>query len=161
MAKVMEQSDMVITYSNDSLLKVAPNLPLRRAFGAMDIIMMAPVLELANALTVEDLTQVRSDFGACKHVRAGIGIGSGLDRGLRAVEEAFNSPWFDFDVRTARTALVMASARDMDEAQLQKVVRDVSLRLPGVGLRYAGREDPEMGERMKVVLLLGVGPASL
>jgi cell division GTPase FtsZ len=100
---------------------------------------------------------VRSDFGGCKHVRAGIGIGSGLDRGLRAVEEAFASPWFDFDVRAARTALVIATARDMDEAQLQKVVRDVALRLPGVRLRYAGREDPDLGERMKVVLLLGVG----
>ena len=94
----MEHSDIVITYSNDSLLKIAPNLPLRKAFGAMDIIMMAPVIELANALTMEDLLQVRSDFGACKHVRAGIGISSGLDRELRAVDEAFTSPWFDFDV---------------------------------------------------------------
>jgi cell division protein FtsZ len=157
MDKVMEHSDMVIAYHNDSLLKIAPNLPLRKAFGAMDIIMMAPVLELANALTVEDLLQVRSDFGACKHVRAGVGISSGLDRGLRAVEEAFTSPWFDFDVRTAKTALVIATARDMDDAQLQKVVRDVSLRLPNTRIKYAGRTDPSLEERMKVVLLLGVG----
>ncbi|MEM0448283.1 MAG: hypothetical protein QW520_00455, partial [Methanomassiliicoccales archaeon] len=100
MTKVMEHSDMVITYHNDSLLKIAPNLPLRKAFGAMDIIMLAPVLELANALTVEDIQQLRSDFGSCKHVRAGVGISSGLDRILRAVEEAFSSPWFDFDVRS-------------------------------------------------------------
>lgn len=157
MDKVMEHSDLVITYSNDSLLKIAPNLPLRKAFGAMDIIMMAPVLELANALTIEDLLQVRSDFGGCKHVRAGIGIASGLDRGLRAVEEAFTSPWFDFDIRTAKTALVIATASDMDDMQLQKVVKDVSLRLPNTRIRYAGRTDPSMGEKMKLVLLLGVG----
>lgn len=157
MDKVLEHSDMVITYSNDSLLKIAPNLPLRKAFGAMDIIMMAPVLELANALTVEDLLQVRSDFGGCKHVRAGVGIASGLDRGLRAVEEAFTSPWFDFDIRTARTALVIVTARDIDDQQLQKVVRDVSLRLPNTRIRFAGRTDLAMEERMKVVLLLGVG----
>jgi len=158
MDKVMEHSDMVITYSNDSLLKIAPNLPLRKAFGAMDIIMMAPVMELANALTMEDLLQVRSDFGGCKHVRAGVGISSGLDRGLRAVEEAFTSPWFDFDVRTAKTALAIATASDMDDVQLQKVVRDVSLRLPNTRIRYAGRTDPSLGERLKLVLLLGVGP---
>jgi len=158
MDKVMEHSDMVIAYSNDSLLKIAPNLPLRKAFGVMDIIMMAPVLELANALTVEDLLQVRSDFGPCKHVRAGVGIASGLDRGLRATDEAFTSPWFDFDVRTAKTALMIATASDMDDTQLQKVVRDASLRLPNTRIRFAGRTDPCLGERMKVVLLLGVGP---
>ena len=157
MDKVIEHSDIVITYSNDSLLKIAPNLPLRKAFGAMDIIMMAPVLELANALTMEDLLQVRSDFGGCKHVRAGVGIASGLDRGLRAVDEAFTSPWFDFDVSTARTALVIATAADMDDVQLLKVVKDVSLRLPNTRIRYAGRVDTAMGERMKLVLLLGVG----
>ncbi len=157
MEKVMEHSDIVITYSNDSLLRIAPNLPLRKAFGAMDIIMMAPVLELANALTMEDLLLVRSDFGACKHVRAGIGVSIGLERGLRAVEEAFTSPWFDFDVHTAKAALVIATASDMDDVLLQKVVKDVSLRLPNTKIRYAGRVDPAMGEKLKLVLLLGVG----
>jgi cell division protein FtsZ len=159
MDKVMEHSDIVITYSNDSLLKIAPNLPLRKAFGAMDIIMMAPVLELANALTMEDLLLVRSDFGGCKHVRAGIGISGGLDRGLRAVEEAFTSPWFDFHVETAKAALVIATASDMDDVLLQKVVKDVSLRLPHTKIRYAGRIDPTMGEKMKLVLLLGIDPS--
>jgi hypothetical protein len=107
---------------------------------------------------MEDLLQVRSDFGGCKHVRAGVGIASGLDRGLRAVDEAFTSPWFDFDVSTARTALVIATAADMDDVQLQKIVKDVSLRLPNTRIRYAGRVDAAMGERMKLVLLLGVGP---
>ncbi|HUL40183.1 MAG TPA: hypothetical protein VLU38_07825 [Methanomassiliicoccales archaeon] len=158
MEKVMEHSDIVITYSNDSLLKIAPNLPLRKAFGAMDIIMMAPVLELASALTIEDLLLVRSDFGGCKHVRAGIGIAAGLDRGLRAVEEAFTSPWFDFPIETARTALIIATASDMEDVQLQKMVKDVSLRLPNTRVRYAGRVDPSMGEKLKLVILLGVGP---
>jgi cell division GTPase FtsZ len=73
------------------------------------------------------------------------------------VDEAFTSPWFDFDVSTARTALVIATAADMEDVQLQKIVQDVSLRLPSTRIRYAGRVDPAMGERMKLVLLLGVG----
>ena len=47
---------------------------------------MAPVIELASTLTVEDLVQVRSDFASCKHVRCGIGVCGGADRELRAVQ---------------------------------------------------------------------------
>lgn len=156
--KVLEHSDLVISYSNDSLLKLAPNLPLRKAFSAMDIIMMAPVIELANALTVEDLVQIRSDFGACKLVRAGIGIGGGIDRELRAVDEAFTSPWFDFDLTTVKSALVIVSASDMDEKLSEKIVKDVAYRIPNARVRYASRTDRELGDKVRVVLLLGVGP---
>jgi cell division protein FtsZ len=157
MDRVIEHSDLVISYNNDSLLKIAPNLPLRKAFSAMDIIMMAPVVELANALTVEDLVQIRSDFGACKLVRAGIGIGGGNDRELRAVEEAFTSPWFDFDLSTVKSALVIASSEDMDERLAEKIVKDVTYRIPNARVRYASREDRELGDKVRVVLLLGVG----
>jgi cell division protein FtsZ len=157
MDRVIEHSDLVISYNNDSLLKIAPNLPLRKAFSAMDIIMMAPVVELANALTVEDLVQIRSDFGACKLVRAGIGIGGGNDRELRAVEEAFTSPWFDFDLSTVKSALVIASSEDMDERLAEKIVKDVTYRIPNARVRYASREDRELGDKVRVVLLLGIG----
>jgi len=159
MDRVIEHSDLVISYNNDSLLKIAPNLPLRKAFSAMDIIMMAPVVELANALTVEDLVQIRSDFGACKLVRAGIGIGGGNDRELRAVEEAFTSPWFDFDLSTVKSALVIASSEDMDERLAEKIVKDVTYRIPNARVRYASREDRELGDKVRVVLLLGIGPS--
>lgn len=157
--RVLEHSDMVISYSNDSLLKIAPNLPLRKAFSAMDIIMMAPVVELAGALTVEDLVQIRSDFGSCKHVRAGIGIAGGGDRELRAVEEAFSSPWFDFDLASVRSALVIAAAEVMDERLADKIAKDVSYRLPNARVRFASRTDPELGDKVRVVLLLGSGAA--
>jgi len=158
MEKVMEHSDLVITYNNDSLLRIAPNLPLRKAFSAMDIIMMVPVLELANALTVEDLVQIRSDFSSCKHVRAGIGIGGGLDRELRAVEEAFSSPWFDFDLKNVKSALVIVSSEYMDDLLLNKIVKDVAYRIPNAKVKYNGRLDKEQGEKLRVVVLLGIGP---
>jgi cell division protein FtsZ len=159
MERVIEHSDLVISYANDSLLRIAPNLPLRKAFSAMDIIMMAPVMELANALTVEDLVQIRSDFGACKLVRAGIGIGGGIDRELRAVEEAFTSPWFDFDLKAVKSVLILASSDDMDEKLAEKIVKDVMYRIPNARVRYASRTDRELGDKVRVVLLLGVGPS--
>lgn len=158
MDKVMEHSDMLISYANDSLLKIAPNLPLRKAFSAMDIIMMAPVVELACSLTMEDLQQVRSDFAAAKHVRTGIGISGGCDRELRAVDEAFTSPWFDFDLRQVKAALVIVTAIYVDENMVSKVAKDVALRLPNAKVRFTGRAADELGDRVKVVVLAGIGP---
>jgi len=158
MEKVMEHSDMVISYQNDSLLRIAPNLPLRKAFTAMDMIMMAPVVELAASLTTQDLIQVRSDFAPCKHVRCGIGIGGGLDRELRAIEEAFTSPWFDLDMKLVKVALVVVSSEDVDPVMLEKIARDVAFRVPNAKVRYTSRTDPDLKGKVKTVVLLGIGP---
>lgn len=158
MERVMEHSDIVISYQNDSLLKIAPNLPLRKAFSAMDTIMMAPVIEIASTLTVEDLVQVRSDFLSCKHVRCGIGVCAGIDRELKAVAEAFTSPWFDFELTNVRTALVIVSADEVDGGMVEKIARDVAFRVPNARVRYTSREDKALGGRLKTVVLLGFGP---
>ena len=157
MEKILEHSDMLISYANDCLLKIAPNLPLRKAFSAMDMIMMAPVLELASALTLEDLGQVRSDFSSCKHIRAGIGISGELDRELRAVEEAFTSPWFDFELKDVKSALAVISASFTDEGLQAKIAQDIAYRVPNARVRFVGRLDPELGDRIRVLVLLGVG----
>jgi cell division protein FtsZ len=158
MDRVMEHSDIVISYQNDSLLKIAPNLPLRKAFTAMDMIMMAPVVEIASTLTVEDLVQVRSDFSSCKHVRCGIGLCGGIDRELRAVSEAFTSPWFDFDLANVKTALVISSSEDPDGNTAEKIAKDVAFRVPNARVRYASRQDKELNGKVRVVVLLGFGP---
>jgi cell division protein FtsZ len=158
MERVMEHSDMVISYQNDSLLKIAPNLPLRKAFTAMDMIMMAPVIELASTLTIEDLAQVRSDFSSCKHVRCGIGVCGGMDRELKAVSEAFTSPWFDFELANVRTALVIVSADEVDGGMVDKIAKDVAFRVPNAKVRYTSREDKALVGKLKTVVLLGFGP---
>jgi cell division protein FtsZ len=158
MERVMEHSDIVISYQNDSLLKIAPNLPLRKAFSAMDMIMMAPVIELASTLTVEDLVKVRSDFSSCKHVRCGIGVCGGMDRELKAVAEAFTSPWFDFELANVRTALVIVSSDEIDGGMVDKIARDVAFRVPNARVRYASRDDKALVGKLKTVVLLGFGP---
>ncbi len=155
--KLLEHSDIVVTYANDSLLKIVPNLPLRKAFAAMDVIMMAPVVDLISILTTEDLAQLRSDFSACKRVRAGIGIAGGLDREPRAVEEAFSSPWFDINLDQVRCALVIVTSSDPDPKAEESIVRNVSHRLPNARVRYGSRKDAEMGEKVRVMVLVGTG----
>jgi hypothetical protein len=60
--EIKEAAHATITYPNDGLLKLAPNLPLRKAFKVMDSIMMFPPTELAQVVTREDLQALREDL---------------------------------------------------------------------------------------------------
>jgi cell division protein FtsZ len=62
LTNVCSSSDITITYPNDHLLKMVPNLPLGKAFRVMNRIMMVPLTELEKVLTVGDLEPVRRDF---------------------------------------------------------------------------------------------------
>ncbi|MBM4237765.1 MAG: hypothetical protein FJ151_04695, partial [Euryarchaeota archaeon] len=75
-----DSSDMTITYPNDCLLKMVPNLPFRKAFSIMDDIMMIPPMEMERVLTVEDLHRVRTAFSSSRHTRLGVGAATGDGR---------------------------------------------------------------------------------
>lgn len=155
LSHLLGSSDMAITYPNDSLLKIAPNLPIKSAFSVMDSLMMIIPDEMEKVVTVEDIPVLRAGFVNSKHARFGIGVGEGDERELRAVDEAFRSPWFDFDISKVGVALVIASTSDIDESTVRKVVGDVSYRLPNAKVIYGGRSDQSMGGKLKVALLLG------
>ena len=155
LSNLLGTSDMAITYPNDSLLKIAPNLPIMSAFSVMDRWMMIPPAEIEKVITVEDIHVLRTSFASAKHARFGIGVGEGDEKELKAVDEAFKSPWFDFDLSKVGVAMVIASASDVDESTVRKVVGDVSYRLPNAKVAYAGSSDQSLGDKLKVALLLG------
>jgi len=95
LSHLLGTSDMAITYPNDSLLKIAPNLPLMSAFSVLDNMMMIPPAEMEKVLTVEDIHDLRTSFAGAKQARFGMGVGEGDERELKAVNEAFASPWFE------------------------------------------------------------------
>lgn len=156
LSNVIGSSDLAITYPNDGLLKIAPNLPLMRAFSVMDNIMMIPPGDMEKVLTVEDLHHVRNSFSGAKHARVGIGMGEGDERELKAVDEAFSSPWFNFDLSRVGVAMVIVSSSDITQSTVQKVIGDVSYRLPNAKLLYSGSADSSLQDRLRITLLVGV-----
>jgi hypothetical protein len=117
--------------------------------------MMIPPAEIEKVITVEGIHVLRTSFAGAKHTRFGIGVGEGDERELKAVYEAFKSPWFNFDLSNVGVAMVIASASDIDESTVRKVVGDVSYRLPDSKVFYAGRSDQSLGDKLRVSLLLG------
>jgi cell division protein FtsZ len=154
--RLQTSCDIPIIYSNDPLLQMAPNLPIRKAFNVMDQIMLSPVYELIDVLTQEDVKGVREDFRGCTKVRLGVGYGgSGLERVSVAVEDAFTSPWFDSPTDMARSAVLVVNSSEPDPYLLEEVMKDVSIRLPRAKIRYSSRGDPALERRIKVTVLVG------
>ena len=148
--------DIPIIYSNDPLLQMAPNLPIRKAFNVMEQIMLSPVYEMIDVLTLEDVKGVRDDFHGCTKVRLGVGYGgSSLERVAVAVQDAFTSPWFDSATDEARSAVAVVNSYEPDPYLLDDVMKEISSRLPRAKIRYSARSDPALERRIKVTLLVG------
>jgi cell division protein FtsZ len=147
--------DIPIIYSNDPLMLMAPNLPIRKAFNVMDQIMLSPVYEMIDVLTQDDIKGVRDDFRGCSKVRLGVGYGSGIERESVAVTDAFTSPWFDSPTELARSAVVVLNSAGVDPYLLEDIIKDVSSRLPRAKIRYSSRDDPALERRIKLTLLVG------
>lgn len=154
--RIQSSCDIPIIYSNDSLMQMVPNLPIRKAFNVMDQIMLSPVYELIDVLTQEDVKGVREDFRGCTKVRLGVGYGgSGLERVSVAVEDAFTSPWFDSPTDMARSAVLVVNSSEPDPYLLEEVMKDVASRLPRAKIRYSSRGDQALERRIKVTVLVG------
>jgi len=153
--RTMEESDLTITYPNDQLMRIAPNLPLGQAFSVMDSIMTVPPRELEKVLTRDDLGLIKKDLSSCSFLRFGYGQAEGPRRERMAVYEAFSSPWFDFDLSKVRGGIAVIYAKDLDDVALKEVTSRITAKLPLARLRLAARADPAMGERLRVMLLLG------
>ncbi|MGD0817955.1 MAG: hypothetical protein ABR986_06085 [Methanomassiliicoccales archaeon] len=154
--RLQSSCDIPIIYSNDPLLRMVPNLPIRKAFNVMDQIMLSPVYEMIDVLTQEDVKGVRDDFRGCIKVRLGVGYGgSGLERVSVAVEDAFTSPWFDSPTDMAKSAVVVVNSSEPDPYLLDDVMKDVSARLPRAKIRYSSRSEPALERRIKVTMLVG------
>lgn len=157
LSNIYRASDITVTYPNDQLLKMVPHLPMRKAFQVMNRIMMLPVEELEKALTTRDIEPLRKDFLQAKYSRLGMGTGKGDRRAAIALNEALTSPWFDFDDSEVRAGLVTISSGKVKKIDIEDVVRNVSQTLLNVNISYSVTTDDSLGEKMRVMLLLGVG----
>jgi cell division GTPase FtsZ len=153
LARLRGAADLVAVYANDPLIKLAPNLPLGKAFGVMDRIMLSLPMEMCQCLTAEALHLLKDSL-ARRELRAGIGYGTGLEKERLAVEEALTSPWFPSAEFVPETAFLLISQGEVDRPSVEVCVREMSQALPVRRLLYTSHVDPSIGGKVKVSLLL-------
>ena len=151
--RMEKRSPAVLTFANDQLLEVAPNIPIRRAFDVMGQIMVKPLEAMSRILTKEDIRPLKEFLGRYRELRLGIGEASGEHRTFAAVIEALSSPWMKFDVESTRNVIVFINAAEVDEKLTVDVLHNVALRVPIADVLWGAFIDGE-GDKVRVSMLV-------
>lgn len=152
--RVFDNTDLCIVFENDALSELAPRLPLSKAFAVLNGIMQRQMMDLAAILDRTGFRVLKESAGGARHGRFGLGLSRGDDRIDRVVEEAFSSPWFDFDVRESSAAVAVYSAADPWEREEMRIVENLQQRLVDTAIIHGSYQDSGLGERIRLSLLL-------
>ncbi len=155
LALLSRKVDGLVAFSNDELLRLAPQLPLLRAFQVLGEIMVRPLVDLARAMTRTDAATLRGFLQSRARWRFGGGSGEGKHRAYAAVEEAFASPWLPRDPDLLGGIVAIVAAPDWGEALAGEVAREVRLAAPRAAPLVGGYADPGLGDRLRVSVLAG------
>jgi len=147
--------DGVVAFSNDELLRLAPKLPLLKAFQVLGAIMVRPLVDLAWSMTRTDVATLRDVLRASARWRFGGGSAEGKHRAFEAVEEAFASPWIPSNREAVERVVAIVAAPDYGEALAAEVAHEVRLAAPRAEVLLGGYPDPSLGDRLRVSVLAG------
>ncbi len=150
---IVKHSHITISYPNDGLLKLAPDLPLQSALKVMNFFMTKPILDMAGIITKDDVSTIKTNLNR-SHMRVGIGRGGGTWGEEAAIQEALTSPWFDFDLYNVERALMIISAPKADEYTFKNVMKYLSPKIPHSKILYWAVPTQDDNAESEVTLLL-------
>jgi len=150
-----KRSDLVISFENDRLASLMPKMPIDKAFRLMNAIMERPVMDLSKVMADSDVSMIRQVAQRSSVFKLGVGLGRGAMRDVEAMKEAFLSPWFDFSKEDVPSAFLVISSYPIDQGEVNGIVRDVQGELTSARLMYGVYEDPAIGDKIRVTLLVG------
>lgn len=156
LGKLALMSDICIVLANDGLAKAAPQMQFRRAFRVMDQVMNFVPNEMRQVLTKGSLRDLKDHFRGCRQCRLGVGIGKGVFAERQAIQEAFESPWFDVPMRDVPICMAMIAIGAGQDHLVEPMVQGLLERLPAASVLYAVRGDPDLQDRVQVTLLIGL-----
>ena len=148
-----KQAHGVVALPNDPLLRVAPRLPILRAFEVLSKLVAQPVHDLLRVLTREDLPMLKSVLRGAGEWQLGIGESARHEPETAAVEAAFRSPWITHAAEAAKEVLVLIATPEPDERTRKSVLRNVDVRAPRAGVTWGSFAEP--AGPVRVTALLG------
>ena len=159
---LVEICDSVIVVDNNSLRRMAGNLPLKEAFGVANeristfIKNMSEALSLPGLMNLDfaDMNAIMRQGGICA---IGFGEGAGDSKVEEAVERALDSQLLDIgDIREAKGALVyIEGGEDMTLEDVNRAGELVLERVsPDARVTWGARITSDLDDRMKATVVL-------
>lgn len=109
--KLKEYADTMITISNDRILQLIGNLPLKQSFKEADNVLRKSVQAITDLIAIPAL--INLDFADVKTIMSkkgpamiGFGVGSGENRAKDAAANAITSPLLEHSITGANSAII-------------------------------------------------------
>lgn len=158
--EIKDYSNSTIMLDNDTLLDVAPDLPMDEAFGVMDALISELIKNLTEAITLPSL--INLDFNDLRTVLGDGGVStlmtgeSNSENPIGAVKEARENPFLKFDYTGGKKAFVhVTGGPDFTIKKMNEVVGAFTSRLgTDAGVIFGARVDPECKDKIKLMSIV-------
>ena len=143
----------VLALPNGGLLRVAPRLPIMKAFEVMSDLAAQPVHDLLRVLTRDDLPMLKSVLRGASDWQLGVGEGSLHQPESAAIDAAFRSAWITKPIDAAKEVVVLLGMPEADERTQKRALWEVDVRAPHASVTWASVVEP--GDTLRATVLVG------
>ena len=153
--------DSLIVISNDQLLQISGNVPLKESFGQADYILSHSVKTIVDLITKPSL--INLDFADVKTIMQdkgtaiiGMGKGKGTNKATDAASKAVSSPLLEAKIQGAKNAIINitgGTSMTINDAQdAVEIVRSAA-EDSDINIIFGVNIDESLGDEMSVTVI--------
>ncbi|MHA1671558.1 MAG: cell division protein FtsZ [Promethearchaeota archaeon] len=161
--ELRKYADTLVVIDNNSLLEIAPDLPIIEAFSVADEVLATMVKGITETISLPSL--INLDFADVRTILstggvAIVGVGESGEKQNRvedAIEDALNSPLLDVNIDGAKGALIhITGGNDMTLAEANSVAKKISEKMDvnDSMVIWGARVNDEYDGYLRVMLLI-------
>ncbi len=165
LAKLKEKVDTLIVVPNDRIFSVIKkDTPIVKAFEYIDDVLRYSVQGIAELIAMPGIINV--DFADVKAIMkdagsalVGIGLASGQERAMSAVDQAVNSPLLEVSIEGAKGVLFAVSGgKDMRLNEIHDIAKVIGESIdPGAKIIFGAYHDRKLRKGMIKVIMIATG----
>lgn len=163
--RLKDKVDSLVVIPNDRIFSIIEkDTPISKAFAFIDDILKQAVQAMAELINVPGIINV--DFADLKSILKesgttliGIGVASGPERAIKAVEAAVNSPLLDISLEGAKGVLFsVAGTKDLKMSEINDIAKAISANLdPGAKIIFGAYYDRSLKDKAIKVTVIATG----
>jgi cell division protein FtsZ len=161
--ELRKYADTLVVIDNNTLLEIAPDLPIIEAFSVADEVLATMVKGITETISLPSL--INLDFADVRTILstggvAIVGVGESGEKQNRvgdAIEDALNSPLLDVSIDGAKGALIhITGGNDMTLAEANSVAKKISEKMDvnDSMVIWGARVNDEYDGYLRVMLLI-------
>jgi len=164
-ARLKDKVDALVVIPNDRIFNVIDkDTSVAKAFGYIDEVLKSAVKAIADLVNMPgiiniDFADIKTTLKDAGTTLIGIGVASGPERGMKAVEVAVNSPLLETSMEGARGLLFsIAGGRDLKMTEVHDIAKTVASGLDsGARVIFGAYYDRGLSEKSIKVMVIATG----